>query len=120
MIGYITGTFMRTRLIACIVTFAINSCVGGYLAVLIVQALGDVPNGHVIRPMGLFTHTMLVSILAFGYSLFLGVVGALTGPRKLASYGLGFLTILSGLIPFGVSMVVTRLIINMRSLVLAD
>jgi hypothetical protein len=114
------GSHSAEPLIVWLVVLAFNLCVSAYLAVLIVQALGGVSEGQAIRPMGLFAHLLGVSIFAFVCSALIGIKCPLADPRRLASYGLGLLTAFTGLIPFGVSMVVTQLIIDLRSLVLAD
>jgi hypothetical protein len=104
-----------------LITFlAVNLCVSAYLVLVIVRALGYVPMGEVIRPMGLFTHVLGVSILAFVTSAGFGMMYPLTGPKSLASFGWGLSMGLSGLIPCCVSMVAIRMLIGMRSLVLAD
>ncbi len=111
---------MRKPFLILLGAFVLNLGLCLYLVLLVISALGEVPEGEGIRPMMLFSHIGIVSLFAVQVSLSLGAICVWTAPRKWAAYPLGLLTAALGLTPFLVSMWVVDFMIDLRGLVIAD
>jgi hypothetical protein len=111
---------MRVESAYAVATVAINAVASLLLAIHIYSVLGSVPEGTAIRPMGLFGFLYSASIFSFG----LGCIGALmcllSGSRSLRVYAVGLLALLMAMAPVTVSIFTLRVIIEQRSLILAD